>query len=133
KKGKNIEKQRVSVIYDKIKKDIDSFGMVINVDVDKDSIDYYSEIMRQADEIDYLENRLIDPENFILDHQKAEKEFFFSDYLHIKYKKKVEDEEYIKYTRENRKPLPPISVILLDEKNPVVVDRFGNFHPPHEI
>src|SRR5690606_16161700 len=111
KKGKNIEKQRVSVIYDKIKKDIDSFGMVINVDVDKDSIDYYSEIMRQADEIDYLENRLIDPENFILDHQKAEKEFFFSDYLHIKYKKKVEDEEYIKYTRENRKPLPPISVI----------------------
>lgn len=132
-KGKNHEKERVREIYQKIKNEIDSFGIVVRYEVEKDSLGYYNQILRQSDEIDYLENTLIEPEKFILDHNKAEKQFFFNDYLHIRYRKKLEDEEYVQFTKENRKPLYPISVIQLDEKNPIAVDRFGNFHPPYEI
>ncbi|WP_158624898.1 carboxypeptidase-like regulatory domain-containing protein [Gynurincola endophyticus] len=132
KKGKNIERERVAAIYQEIKANIDSFGLV-NVEVDNDSLNYYSGIMRQSEYVDYLQKDPINPENFIIDHTLSEKELFFNDYLHIRYKKKLEDIEFIHHTRENRKAFNPTSVIFLDEKTPVSVNRHGNFYPPQNV
>jgi|SRR6218665_5139 len=98
-----------------------------------DSTDYYERILSQKDDIDTYGRSLLTADSLIVEQDGSLKVLFFQDYLYITYKKELEEEGYIIYSRENRQPTFQRSYIFLQNKQPVGIDANGSYFPPQEV
>lgn len=144
----NFEKQRVKKIYRPVRLQtkgtatlsFSSSGVTSvqtgNPDstaVNPDSSAYYQRVLSQNDNIDTYTRDLLTADSLIVQQEGDLKILFFRDYLYITYKNELEDQEYLLYFREPRKPTFQRSHIWLQNQQPIAVDANGSYFPPQEI
>jgi hypothetical protein len=99
----------------------------------KDSSGYYQRVLSQEDNLDTYGRELLTADSLIVEQQEELKALFFNDYLYITYKREVEDEEYLLYYNERRKPTFQRSYIWLQNQQAIAIDPNGSYFPPQEI
>jgi hypothetical protein len=141
----NLEKQRIRKIYRPVKKmTIGSVNITSNSGkglpvlstqdtLQKDSSGYYQRVLSQEDNLDTYGRELLTADSLIVEQQEELKALFFNDYLYITYKREVEDEEYLLYYNERRKPTFQRSYIWLQNQQAIAIDPNGSYFPPQEI
>lgn len=98
-----------------------------------DSSAYYSRILRQPDFIDKLVSGPLTADSLVTRRDTASRLLQFPDYLHITYKKGLEEDEYLKRHGEMRKPWHPRSQLFLLTGGPLVIEPSGGYFPPQEL
>ncbi|HYE55272.1 MAG TPA: carboxypeptidase-like regulatory domain-containing protein [Chitinophagaceae bacterium] len=97
-----------------------------------DSTEYYNRIMRQPDEFDAILPGILTADS-LLTGEGPEKNFFFTNYLYITYKKEREEKGYVEQSFEKRAPFHQRSTVFLPNLSPLVVDAKGNFSPIQDL
>jgi hypothetical protein len=97
-----------------------------------DSLEYYERIMRQENYKEIYAKDLLNADSLILRSEGAYKIIFFTDYLYVTYKNEIEDEDYLRFHGENRRPAFQRSYISMPDPKPVEIDTNGNY-PPQDI
>ena len=137
KKERNVEKDRVRDIYKTISRGaVYSGGVTVmqyGQKIGKDTADYYEKIMRQPDYLDIIEEPLLTADSLVSTKNTTSKLLYFPNYLHITYKGAKEENNYLLYSRENRRVSYPRSTIFLLHGNPVTIDAIGLYFPPQEV
>ncbi len=134
----NFEKQRVKKEYASLwRRNIGTGTRIVlgrrdSVSVVSDSSEYYSRILRQPDFTDVVNPRLLTADS-IVTRSDSSRILNFPDYLHITYKKGLEEEEYLRRYGEMRKPWHPRSDIVLLNGSPILVEASGSYFPPQEL
>lgn len=137
-KEPNLEKERVKKEYASLwRRNIGTGSRIVmrpgdTARVVGDSTDYYSRILRQPDFIDMVNPRLLTADS-ILTRSDSSRIFHFPHYLHITFKKGMEEEAYLQHYGEFRKPWYPRSDVVLLQGNPIIVEATGAYYPPQEL
>jgi hypothetical protein len=137
----NEEKERVKKIYHgrRVVKTSAATGVTIVTNQKNelqkampDSSDYYESILGQKDFKEIYGRDMLTADSLILRTEGAYKILFFTDYLYITYKNEIEDEDYLRFHRETRRPTFQRSYIIMPNLNPAEIDVNGNY-PPQDI
>jgi hypothetical protein len=137
----NEEKQRVSKIYaaNRVVSTSKVNGVTITThqkndqqNTSWDSVEYYERILRQPDYKEKYATDLLNADSLILRSEGASKILFFTDYLYITYKNEMEDEDYLRFHGEKRKPFYQRSYLTMLNPKPVEIDANGSY-PPQDI
>lgn len=137
-KQPNREKERVKKEYAALwRRNIGTGSRIVmgrgdSVSVVGDSSSYYTRILRQPDFIDVVNPRLLTADSIVLRNDSS-RVLNFPDYLHVTFKKGLEEEEYLKRFGEMRKPWHPRSDIVLLNGTPVLIEASGVYFPPQEL
>lgn len=137
-KEPNLEKERVKREYASLwRRNIGTGGRIMmgrgnTVSIVGDSSAYYNRILNQPDFIDIVNPRLLTADSLI-SRQDSTRLLHFPHYLHITYKKGLEEEEYLQRFGELRKPWHPRSDVVLLQGNPIVIEASGSYFPPQEL
>jgi hypothetical protein len=130
----NYEKERVRALYrNSMKTDTVDGRVLTGFNLPKDSVSYYEKVLRQKDYTEIYDNSILSADSLIVQSEGDYKAIYFKDYLYVTYKKELEDEEYIRFHLENRKPVFQRSYIWLLNNVPVIIDTNGSYYPPLEL
>jgi len=97
-----------------------------------DSIAYYDRILKQKDYEEIISKHTLTADSLV-SVSDAGHILFFENYIHVMYRKAFEEPGYLLYSRENRKPYHPRSVVSLLNGNPVTIEKNGSAFPPTEF
>ena len=128
----NYEKERVRAVYRSamiIRDTIDN-RLISRRNLPKDSIPYYESVLRQKDYTEIFGSSLLKADSLIISSEGQYKLLYFNDWLFVTYKMELEDDEYLHFSRENRKPVYQRSYIWLVNDEPVAMDMTGGYYPP---
>ena len=116
KKLRNIEKDRIKALYR------------LNPDHRfSDSSEYYQKILSQQDfTYEYGTTLAVDSIRIVEDGQKF---IYWSDYLQIVNKHKIEEQGYLDHHMERRSRYPARSLITLQNEPALLLDANGNWYP----
>lgn len=137
-KEPNLEKERVKREYASLwRRNIGTGTRIVmgrgeSPIIVSDSTNYYTRILRQPDFIDVIKPGLLTADSLVTVSDDI-RLLNFPHYLHITYKKGLEEEEYLRWFGEMRKPWHPRSDIVLLEGSPILIEASGTFFPPQEL
>jgi hypothetical protein len=97
-----------------------------------DSTAYYDRILQQKDYEEVVSKHILSADSLV-SVTAGGQILFFENYIHIMYRKGLEEPGYLIYSRENRKPYHPRSVASLLNGNPVAIEKNGSCYPPTEF
>jgi hypothetical protein len=97
-----------------------------------DSSAYYERILAQKDYTDEYDSSLLNSNSLVVNTGTDHKVIAWPDYLAITYKNKLEEQGYLDYYNEKRKPYPIRSLIHLNAEH-VIIDKNGNWSPANAI
>jgi hypothetical protein len=122
-KEPNLEKQRVKALYasSMIRKNVDGIMMVERAAWFKDSAKYYERIMQEPDEKEIVSPALLAADSIAYAVNSTTAGLDFTDYLRITYTKAIEDDDYLLQYRLNRKPMAPVSTLILINRKPIEI------------
>jgi len=135
----NAEKERVKSLYLAAmkKQSLEIKGNSVSVNnrdsLNKDSINYYDQVMQQRDYSEIYSQGLLTADSLIQQTDGNYKLIFFTDFLYVTFKRETEDKDYLLFLFEHRSPAFQRSHIWLTNQNPVAVDPNGSYYPPQEI
>ncbi len=138
----NLEKQRIKKIYRPVRltgavKISGSNGKLLTVSsqdsLSTDSSEYYQRVLSQNDNIDTYGRDTLTADSLVIEQKGELKAIYFDDYLYVTYKRELEDEEYLLYYSERRKPTFQRSYIFLQNHQLIAIDPNGSYFPPQEI
>ncbi|MBO9633904.1 MAG: carboxypeptidase-like regulatory domain-containing protein [Chitinophagaceae bacterium] len=129
----NVEKQRLMKIYDMEKQHKIVQGGRISFPVQKDSLNYFQQILKQDDSLALIGRHILNADSLITTGIDSTKTIFFPDYLQVTYRKALEEKEYLYDYRIFREPGFQRSLITLMPALPIVIQRSGLFFPPQNI
>lgn len=129
----NIEKQRLMKIYDLEKQHKIVQGGRISFPVQKDSLNYFQQILKQDDSLALIGRHILNADSLITTGIDSTKTIFFPDYLQVIYRRALEEKEYLYDYRIFREPGFQRSLITLTPALPIVIQRSGLFFPPQNI
>lgn len=137
----NLEKERIRKIYRptrlmgavKISSNGQSMAIQNKDSVSKDSSEYYQRVLSQNDNIDTYSRDTLTADSLIVEQKGEFKGLYFDDYLYVTYKRELEDEEYLLYCNERRKPTFQRSYIFLQNHQLIAIDPNGSYFPPQEV
>ena len=98
-----------------------------------DSSEYYQRVLSQNDNIDTYSRHTLTADSLIVEQKGEFKGLYFDDYLYVTYKRELEDEEYLLYINERRKPTFQRSYVILQNHQLIAIDPNGSYFPPQEI
>jgi hypothetical protein len=105
----------------------------LNVSPSEDSSGYYRSVLSQRDYTDTYGNDLLTADSFIVAKEGNYKVMLFPDYLYITYKYELEEQGYLLYHHEQRKPFYQRSHIWLQNSQPIGIYENGGYFPPQEV
>ncbi|MDP4262254.1 MAG: carboxypeptidase-like regulatory domain-containing protein [Bacteroidota bacterium] len=137
----NTEKERVKKIYKpgRVVSENNSTNRIVtgrekdSVKTARDSADYYQRVLRQDDFIEEYGRDLLTADSLIASKDGNYKIMYFTDYLYVTFKKELEEEGYIAFFHENRRPTFQRSVITLIAQDPFEIDVNGSYYPAQEL
>lgn len=137
-KQPNTEKERVKIAYRsrRIITAPQTGEKVTTIQMEaalKDSSEYYQKIMRQPDFFDIFGNDLLTADSIIIKNEDGSRLLFFNNYLHVTYKNEWEEEKYLKFIWENRRPFYQRSSLFLPDGRAVTIEPNGNFYSPQDM
>lgn len=138
-KEPNLEKERVKKEYAALwRRNYGTGGRLMMgrggpVTIVGDSSAYYNRILKQPDFIDIVNPTLLPADSLITRTDSTRISLFFPHYLHITYKKGLEEEGYLQKFGEIRKPWHPRSDVFLLQGTPVVIEASGAYFPPQDF
>ena len=131
----NTEKERVKAIQSKVFNRQKAGGTEIIVTdsfegLQRDTIAYYSEVMKQDDYKEIIEKVFLPADSLIAESQGDYKAVYFTDYLFIVYKNELEEEGFARIAYPARKPRMQQSYINLKDDNFITIDKKGAYYNP---
>lgn len=129
-KKPNLEKQRVKALAARsiIRKQVDGYMRIERASWYNDSAAYYDNILHQPDEIDMVSAHLLKGDSIAYAVDATTAALEFPNYLRIEYINSLEEETYLQQLGLSRKPMPPVSTLLLVNKKPVEVLSNGFYY-----
>lgn len=100
---------------------------------DRDSSEYYKRILRQNDFIDEYGRELMTLDSILIGKDGQYKMIYFPNYLAITYKNGMEDQAYLDYILELRKPYYQRSNIFITEEVPIFITPDGSYFYPDKL
>ena len=117
----NTEKERVrAIVHGRARKN-------------PDSVAYYDQILKQKDYEEIFSKHTLTADSLVSVTDAGGHILFFENYIHVMYRGAFEEPGYLLYSRENRKPYHPRSVVSLLNGNPVTIEKNGSLYPPTEF
>ncbi len=138
-KRPNLEKQRVEAMYTAaVKKQRAAHPGYIeapdmNTIGDKDSGSYYTGVLRQQSIIEEYGPGPLTADSLLLNRDSVSRKLFFNNYLSVIYTKAKEDQDYLDYNHENRRPGLPRSSALLPGGLSITIEPNGNYYEPQDF
>ncbi|HEX2627575.1 MAG TPA: carboxypeptidase-like regulatory domain-containing protein [Chitinophagaceae bacterium] len=127
----NLEKQRIREMY-KMRRVGNTVTVGFGGGAKGDSAEYYNRIMRQDDMINIYGTTLLTADSLTINTKGEEKFLAFDNYLYVTYKNEQEDEKYLQFYRESRKPTFQRSYVTIIGDEGIIIDKAGNyFNPQH--
>jgi hypothetical protein len=140
KKIPNEEKERVKKIYRPV---VETTGSAARITIGPhsktgtshipDSTEYYERILRQKDIIEIYGKDILTADSIVVSVDGNYKAIFFTDYLYVAYKNETEEDGYLLFYRENRKPTLQRSFITLTGREAIATDVNGNYFPAQQV
>ncbi len=123
-KKPNLEKARIKRIYANL-----SVSAAMK-NTNSDTSGYYERILRQPDDIEIYAQAFLTADSLVTVRNDASKQLYFDNYLDVFYKKEKEEDEYLQWIHEKRKPFFQHSVVFLNNHRAVAIDANGNYAMP---
>jgi hypothetical protein len=101
--------------------------------VTADSGEYYRRVLRQPDFIEEYGKTLITLDSIMIGKDGRYTGIYFPNYLSVTYKKGMEDQAYLDFFHENRKPYYQRSLIFIVEETPIMIAPDGSYFYPDKL
>lgn len=101
--------------------------------VTADSGEYYRRVLRQPDFIEEYGKTLITLDSLIIGKDGRYTGIYFPNYLSVTYKKGMEDQAYLDFFGENRKPYYQRSLIFIVEETAIMIAPDGSYFYPDKL
>lgn len=132
----NIEKERVKkILQAQSRRNISSGGktvMKLGIAPPADSTSYWQSVMQQPNELRKYSG-LLTADSLLRPAQDSMKLLSFTNYLHITYKKGLEEGAYVKSRMMSRKVTYPLSIVFLKDESELYIFPNGYYYPPQAI
>ena len=137
-KTPNIEKDRVKkLMLSNIQSDgnlqisISGSAAPVVTSANRDSANYYQQVMRQPDMMDILYSPILPGDSVAFQVNPYTAGLEFTDYLHITYVKEKEHPDYVQaQMRQSQKPGYQISMLKMNEPKTLEIDQQGQVNDP---
>jgi hypothetical protein len=133
----NYEKDRVrKAMASRMRNRISSGGKAVlelGVKTSDDTLKYYQQVMGAPDMTRHVGDHALKADSLLTPGKGVSKQLYFSNYLQIIYKKKLEDIAYVQSRWSNRKPGYPVSHIFLSYDMVINIEPNGYYYPPQAI
>lgn len=101
--------------------------------VTADSAAYYQKVLRQGDFIDEYSKALMTLDSLAIGKDGRYTLIYFPNYLSITYKNGMEDQAYLDFFHENRKPYYQRSLIFITDESPLFIAPDGSYFYPDKL
>ncbi|MFD2919598.1 carboxypeptidase-like regulatory domain-containing protein [Terrimonas rubra] len=101
--------------------------------VSPDSTEYYRRVLRQNDFIEEYGRDFMTLDSISIGKEGQYKLIYFPNYLSITYKNGMEDQAYLDFFHENRKPYYQRSLIFITEETPLFIAPDGSYFYPDKL
>ncbi len=144
-KHPNLEKQRVrklgpsvlggggNIFVSSRDKNLVKKDSVQNVITGQDSSEYYRRILRQENFIEEYSPHFVTLDSLTIGKDGIFNVIYFPNYLYVTYKKGMEDQAYLDFFNERRKPFYQRSLIFITEETPLLIGPDGSYFYPDKL
>lgn len=99
----------------------------------QDSSEYYKRVLRQNDFIEEYGRDFMTLDSISIGTDGQYKLIYFPNYLSVTYKKGMEDQAYLDFFHENRKPYYQRSLVFIVEETPLFIAPDGSYFYPDKL
>lgn len=99
----------------------------------QDSSEYYRRVLRQEDFLEEYSPHFVNIDSLSIGKDGIFNAIYFPNYLYVTYKKGMEDQAYLDFYHEKRKPFYQRSLIFITEEVPLLIGPDGSYFAPDRL